>query len=76
YFSELLQQKSTFFLNGEGGIGKTDYLKGVESSSKKNFINLYLWAIKDDRTVINNAFTTLHPFINNGCKLLFGGCVI
>ncbi|EHZ5578696.1 protein MraZ, partial [Enterococcus faecalis] len=55
YFSELLEQNSTFFLNGEWGMGKTEFLKGVESCSKKNFINLNLWAIKDDRTVINIA---------------------
>lgn len=76
YFSELLEQNSTFFLNGEWGMGKTEFLKGVESYSKKKFINLNLWAIKDDRTAINIAFTILHPFIYNGCKLLFVGCVI
>lgn len=35
YFSELLEQNSTFFLNGEWGMGKTEFLKGVESCSKK-----------------------------------------
>lgn len=76
YFSELLEQNSTFFLNGEWGMGKTEFLKGVESCSKKKFINLNLWATKDDRTVINIAFTKLHPFIYNGFRLLFVVCVV
>lgn len=76
YFSELLEQNSTFFLNGEWGMGKTEFLKGVENCSKKKFINLNLWAIKDDRTVINIAFTALYPILYNGLKILFVGCVV
>ncbi|NRE20151.1 hypothetical protein DBN67_02350, partial [Enterococcus faecalis] len=61
YFSELLTENLTFFLNGEWGIGKTEYLKVVKNYSGKKFVELNLWAIKDERTVINISFSKLHP---------------
>ncbi|HGW2917013.1 TPA: P-loop NTPase fold protein [Enterococcus faecalis] len=76
YFSELLTENLTFFLNGEWGIGKTEYLKVVKNYSGKKFVELNLWAIKDERTVINISFSKLHPIIYFFSKTLFIGCVV
>lgn len=52
-FVELLQNKQTFFLNGSWGSGKTEFLNKVRKKSNKDFVDLNLWELKDERTVIH-----------------------
>lgn len=52
-FSKLLEERKTYFLNGEWGSGKTEFLKKVKESSKKKFVILDLWRITDERSVIS-----------------------
>ncbi|EGO8565212.1 protein MraZ [Enterococcus faecalis] len=74
FFAKLLNKNMTFFLNGEWGAGKTEYLKQVEkitkTNNKQNFVYLNLWNVMDERTVINIAFSDLHPVINYLFKIL------
>lgn len=61
----------TFFLNGVWGSGKTTFLMKVEERSQKTkFINLKLWEVQDERSVIALAFSLLHPFQNYVMLLL------
>ncbi|HHA4398816.1 TPA: P-loop NTPase fold protein [Enterococcus faecium] len=70
YFANRLNQNLTFFLNGEWGTGKTVYLSEVQKYSNKKFININLWNIKDERTVISICFSELHPIISMLSRLL------
>jgi len=76
YFADLLENNLTFFLNGEWGMGKTEYLQEVEEYSSKKFIYLHLWNIKDERSVIKIGFSLLHPAINLLCRIFLIGSVV
>lgn len=53
----------TFFLNGVWGSGKTTFLNNVEKQAVEiKFINLKLWELRDERSVIAIAYSLLHPF--------------
>lgn len=76
-FLWIIRTKFNILFEWRVGNGKNWVLKrSRELFKKKKFINLNLWATKDDRTVINIAFTKLHPFIYNGFRLLFVVCVV
>lgn len=63
-FAKMLdEKKENFFLNGSWGSGKTEFLEEVKKNSKKKFINLNLWDMKDDRNVITIAYSKLHPIL-------------
>jgi len=63
-FARMLDEKrENFFLNGSWGSGKTEFLRNVEKYSKKKFINLNLWDMKDDRNIITIAYSKLHPIV-------------
>lgn len=70
YFANLLKQNLTFFLDGEWGTGKTEYLSEVQKYSNKKFININLWNVKDERSVISICFSELHPIISILSRLL------
>lgn len=53
----------TFFLNGEWGSGKSTFIEKIKKNSKKTFVNLKLWEVKDDRTAIAIAYSELHPVL-------------
>ncbi|AUJ87424.1 P-loop NTPase fold protein [Enterococcus sp. CR-Ec1] len=77
YLAGLLENNLTFFLNGEWGTGKSDYLEEVEKhTKKKKFVYLNLWNIKDERSVISISFSLLHPIINSLYRLFLIGCVV
>lgn len=77
YLAGLLENNLTFFLNGEWGTGKSDYLEEVEKlTKKKKFVYLNLWNIKDERSVISISFSLLHPIINLLYRLFLIGCVV
>lgn len=63
-FAKMLdEKKENFFLNGSWGSGKTEFLEEVKKNSKKKFINLNLWDMKDDRNVVTIAYSKLHPIL-------------
>lgn len=76
YLAGLLENNLTFFLNGEWGTGKSEYLQEVENHTKKKFVYLNLWNIKDERSVISISFSLLHPIINSLYRLFLIGCVV
>lgn len=75
-FANLLNNNLTFFLNGEWGTGKSEFLKEVEKNTKKKFVYINLWNIKDERSVINIGFSILHPVINFIYRIFLIGCVV
>ncbi|PWS23314.1 protein MraZ [Enterococcus faecium] len=75
-FANLLNNNLTFFLHGEWGTGKTEFLKEVEKNTKKKFVYINLWNIKDERSVINIGFSILHPVINFIYRTFLIGCVV
>ncbi|OTN78278.1 P-loop NTPase fold protein [Enterococcus faecium] len=58
---QLLKKNETYFLNGAWGSGKTVFLNNI---SKKlppiKLVELNLWKIKDERSVIEIAFSKLY----------------
>lgn len=76
YLAGLLENNLTFFLNGEWGTGKSEYLQEGENHTKKKFVYLNLWNIKDERSVISISFSLLHPIINLLYRLFLIGCVV
>lgn len=62
-FSNLLHEKKNYFLNGAWGSGKTEFLNEVQEHTKRKLVNIDFWKLKDDRTVIELAFSKLHPLI-------------
>lgn len=59
----------TYFLNGEWGSGKTQFLKQVESQiehpkfRKYHFRYIKLWETTDDKPVTEQIFRSLHPLL-------------
>ncbi|WP_353955390.1 P-loop NTPase fold protein [uncultured Weissella sp.] len=59
----------TYFLNGEWGSGKTQFLKQVESQIehpkflKYHFRYIKLWETTDDKPVTEQIFRSLHPLL-------------
>ncbi|HGF7960157.1 TPA: P-loop NTPase fold protein [Enterococcus faecium] len=71
-FSELTKEKKTFFLNGPWGSGKTEFLNKVRSEAKgKKYIDLNLWELKDERTVIHIGFSQLFFSYYIFAKIIF-----
>lgn len=71
------EQIKTYFLNGVWGSGKTQFINNMEKlketeKTKKKFIKLNLWELKDERTVINIAFD---EFLGN-CSIIIKGIMI
>lgn len=67
----------TFFLNGIWGSGKTSFLKECEQNDTFGFNNkkwkvryLKLWEIKEDKSVIELAFKTIFPMLNNFLNII------
>lgn len=61
-FSELLDNKITYFLNGSWGSGKTTFLENVKKQSDKKLIFLDLWRLQENRTVMEFAASRLRWF--------------
>lgn len=60
---QLFKKNETYFLNGMWGSGKTVFLKKVSKKlSPSKLIELKLWEIKDERSVIEIAFSQLYRF--------------
>ncbi|MGH2082040.1 P-loop NTPase fold protein [Aerococcus urinaeequi] len=68
---QLFKKNETYFLNGEWGSGKTVFLEKVykEILPTKPTI-LRLWELKDERTVIEIAFSQLHRRIYWSLKVI------
>lgn len=62
-FAKLLLDKHTLFLNGTWGSGKSTFLNKVEDITVLKIHYLDLWNIKDERSVLELGFRSLHPVI-------------
>lgn len=68
---QLLKKNETYFLNGEWGSGKTVFLEKVyKKSLPTKPIVLRLWELKDERTIIEIAFSQLHRCIYWSLKVI------
>lgn len=76
-FINLLQENKTYFLNGAWGSGKSKFIERVERGLVgKKVINIDLWNIKDNRTVMNIAFDNFYFIEAILFKILFIICVV
>lgn len=75
-FSKQLLEFKTYFLNGEWGTGKTEFLKETQKFSDKKFVYLDLWQVKDERSVMAIAFNKIHPILSIIFKTIFIVCVV
>ncbi|AOA00690.1 hypothetical protein BFC22_11600 [Carnobacterium divergens] len=58
---QLLKNNETYFLNGMWGSGKTVFLEKISNKlSPSKLVELKLWEIKDERSVIEIAFSQLY----------------
>lgn len=61
---KLFKKNETYFLNGIWGSGKTEFLKKLSGElSPFKLVELKLWEIKDERSVIEIAFSRLYRCI-------------
>lgn len=61
-FSDTIKTPKTYFLDGEWGAGKTEFLNAVSDESEYKFNFLELWNIKDERTVAEIGFSKLFRY--------------
>lgn len=67
---QLLEKNETYFLNGAWGSGKTVLLKKVSDNiASYKLVELNLWEIKDERSVIEIAFSKLFRCLYWSIKL-------
>lgn len=58
---QLFKKNETYFLNGMWGSGKTVFLEKISKKlSPSKLVELKLWEIKDERSVIEIAFSQLY----------------
>ncbi|MEE6666166.1 P-loop NTPase fold protein [Pediococcus acidilactici] len=76
-FLKKLQKNKTYFLNGKWGSGKTEFLNSVKQEAKKQkvkkkFIDLDIRNTRDNRSLMEIAYSKLHPLK----YMLFKICII
>ncbi|EHI75344.1 P-loop ATPase [Streptococcus criceti] len=55
------KESKTYFLNGAWGSGKSTFLREVKKVSDNKFIEIDLWRLNDNRSLIEVAFSNLYP---------------
>lgn len=61
--AKLLDENKTYFLNGNWGSGKTEFLAEVDKNTNRKLVTLDFWRLNDNRSTIEIVFSKLHPFI-------------
>ena len=64
--AKLLEENKTYFLNGNWGSGKTEFLVEVGKNTNKKLVTIDFWRLSDNRSTIEIIFSKLHP-----CKYIF-----
>lgn len=74
-FFNSLEFGKTYFLNGDWGSGKTEFIHEVQQNSGFKFKYLDLWHIVDERSVVTRGFCLLHPIAYYLLRIAFVMCV-
>lgn len=75
-FLASLEPGKTYFLNGDWGSGKTEFIHEAQEKSELNFKYLDLWHVVDERTVVTRGFCKLHPIVYYLLRIAFVMCVV
>ena len=60
--AKLLEENKTYFLNGNWGSGKTEFLVEVGKNTNKKLVTIDFWRLNDNRSTIEIVFSKLHPW--------------
>ena len=60
--AKLLEENKTYFLNGNWGSGKTEFLVEVDKNTNKKLVTIDFWRLSDNRSTIEIVFSKLHPW--------------
>ena len=60
--AKLLEENKTYFLNGNWGSGKTEFLVEVGKNTNKKLVTIDFWRLSDSRSTIEIIFSKLHPW--------------
>jgi len=61
--AKLLEENKTYFLNGNWGSGKTEFLVEVGKNTNKKLVTIDFWRLNDNRSTIEIVFSKLHPLV-------------
>lgn len=73
--AKLLEENKTYFLNGNWGSGKTEFLVEVGKNTNKKLVTLDFWRLSDNRSTIEIVFSKLHPCIYIFLRICLVLCV-
>ena len=60
--AKLLEENKTYFLNGNWGSGKTEFLSEINNNTHKKLVTIDFWRLTDHRSTIEIIFSKLHPW--------------
>lgn len=60
--AKLLEENKTYFLNGNWGSGKTEFLSEINNNTHKKLVIIDFWRLTDHRSTIEIIFSKLHPW--------------
>ena len=73
--AKLLDENKTYFLNGNWGSGKTEFLVEVDKNTNKKLVTIDFWRLSDNRSTIEIVFSKLHPWKYRFLRFLIVLCV-
>lgn len=73
--AKLLEENKTYFLNGNWGSGKTEFLVEVGKNTNKKLVTIDFWRLSDNRSTIEIVFSKLHPCIYSFLRICLVLCV-
>jgi hypothetical protein len=73
--AKLLDENKTYFLNGNWGSGKTEFLVEVDKNTNKKLVTIDFWRLSDNRSIIEIVFSKLHPWKYRILRFLIVLCV-
>lgn len=73
--AKLLEENKTYFLNGNWGSGKTEFLVEVGKNTNKKLVTIDFWRLSDNRSTIEIVFSKLHPCIYIFLRICLVLCV-
>ena len=60
--AKLLEENKTYFLNGNWGSGKTEFISEINNNTHKKLVIIDFWRLTDHRSTIEIIFSKLHPW--------------
>lgn len=74
--AKLLEENKTYFLNGNWGSGKTEFLVEVGKNTNKKLVTIDFWRLSDNRSTIEIVFSKLHPWKYKFLRFFIVLCVV